>query len=389
MSAGGRKLFLGGLTKTTTTDMLFETFGQFGQVVDAVVMERNGHPRGFGFVTFKEKSSINAALAAGVTIDGREVDLKRAVPEEDMVFCPSKVFVGGLSQSIDKQALKQHFEAFGEVKDAVVMIDRQTGRSRGFGFVRFATSEGVEAALQTPHLLDGQWIDVKRAQPAENLPPPKITYPRTRAEMDGEEQDENEPTLPAARAAPHQQQKHRAEPMPQHNAELNAYGDAAQLQSAYMAGMAAQSWLHMSQQFNPMAGFYPPFYPQAPGVPAMGAAADIPALLASMGMQVPEIPPVEKKEQPKREKKEPPKKEQPKQRAELGALSFKLPAAPAAPAEDKKAGLPLAALATPAPFMDVSNVIEAQPSPTKMSVSSPVRRGTTPVPDQENPQVVA
>merc|ERR1719428_1301895 len=44
-------------------------------------------------------------------------------------------------------------------------------------------------------------------------------------------------------------------------------------------------------------------------------------------MQVPEIPPVEKKEQPKREKKEQPKKEQPKQRAELGALSFKLPAA--------------------------------------------------------------
>merc|ERR1719161_2166088 len=106
-------------------------------------------------------------------------------------------------------------------------------------------------------------------------------------------------------------------------------------------------------------------------------------------MQVPEIPPVEKKEQPKREKKEQPKKEQPKQRAELGALSFKLPAAPV---EEIKGGVSLAALASPAPapFMDVSNVIEAQPSPTKMSVSSPVRRGTTPVvPDQENPQVVA
>merc|ERR1719201_2434210 len=120
----------------------------------------------------------------------------------------------------------------------------------------------------------------------------------------------------------------------------------------------------MTQQFNPMAGFYPPFYPNPHGVPSMGAAADIPALLASMGMQVPEIPTVEKKEQPKREKKEQPKKEQPKQRAELGALSFKLPAAPAAPAEDKKAGVPLAALASSAPFMDVSNVInEAQPSP--------------------------
>merc|ERR1719473_2186645 len=79
-------------------------------------------------------------------IDGREVDLKRAVPEEEMVFCPSKVFVGGLSQSVDKSALKQHFEAFGEVRDAVVMMDRATSRSRGFGFVRFATAEAVDAA---------------------------------------------------------------------------------------------------------------------------------------------------------------------------------------------------------------------------------------------------
>jgi RNA recognition motif-containing protein len=363
--------------------MLFETFGRFGQVVDAVVMERNGHPRGFGFVTFKDKNSINAALAAGVTIDGREVDLKRAVPEEDMVFCPSKVFVGGLSQTVDKQALKQHFEAFGEVKDAVVMIDRQTGRSRGFGFVRFATSEGVEAALQHPHCLDSQWIDVKRAQPAENLPPPKFTYPRTREEMvaDGE-QEETEPKLPTRRKA-------QPEPQQQHHAtDPNAYGaDPQNLQHAYMAGMAAQSWLQMAQ-FNPMGAFYPPFYP-SPGVPSMGAAADIPALLASMGMQVPEIPPVEKiqKEQPKREKKEPPKKEQPKQRAELGALSFKLPAAPTE--KEDKTGVSLTALAAPAPFMDVSNVIEAQPSPTKLSSTSPVRRASPPLPDQENPQVVA
>merc|ERR1719407_41336 len=146
---------------------------------------------------------------------------------------------------------------------------------------------------------------------------------------------------------------------------------------------------------------YPPFYPyptpgvpQMPGVPHMGAAADIPALLASMGMQVPEIPPVEKKEQPKREKKEQPKKEQPKQRAELGALSFKLPAAPAEEKE-KADGVPLATLAAPAPapFMDVSNVLES-PSPTKPPPglklpASPVRRAATPAEaGQENPAVV-
>ena len=123
-----------------------------------------------------------------------------------------------------------------------------------------------------------------------------------------------------------------------------------------------------------------------PGVPHMGAAADIPALLASMGMQVPEIPPVEKKEQPKREKKEQPKKEQPKQRAEIGALSFTVNSANqsrAASEEKETEGVSLAALAAPAPFMDVSNVI-ASPTKSVKSATSPVRRVATPAPDQEN-----
>lgn len=261
MSAGGRKIFLGGLTKTTTTDQLFESFGVFGQVVDAVVMERNGHPRGFGFVTYKEKSSVGKAIAAGVIIDGREVDLKRAVPEEEMVFCPSKVFVGGLSQSVDKQMLKQHFEAFGEVRDAVVMMDRATSRSRGFGFVRFATAEGVEAALRTPHLLDGQWIDVKRAQPADALPPPK--YPRTRAEEE---------------VAP---------PMkPKVDKKRSAVKRAPEVPMApdMTTQIAMFNWLSMQQQSN-MAFQYAQWNAAAPfGFPPVEAPlnADISALLATI-----------------------------------------------------------------------------------------------------------
>jgi RNA recognition motif-containing protein len=171
MTANGRKLFLGGLTKTTTTEQLFEIFGKFGTVVDAVVMERNGNPRGFGFVTFKEKSSLEGVLAEGVTIDGREVDIKRAVPEEEMAVASSKVFVGGLPQTVDKQALQEHFEQVGEVRDAVVMVDRATGRSRGFGFVRFNSPDAVERVLASPQELGGQPVDVKRAEPADNMPP--------------------------------------------------------------------------------------------------------------------------------------------------------------------------------------------------------------------------
>jgi RNA recognition motif-containing protein len=48
-----------------------------------------------------------------------------------------KVFVGGLAPTVTETELREYFEAYGPVKEAIVMYDRQTNRSRGFGFVTF------------------------------------------------------------------------------------------------------------------------------------------------------------------------------------------------------------------------------------------------------------
>ena len=53
---------------------------------------------------------------------------------------PQKIFAGGLPSAVDDAMLRQHFERFGEITDAIVMIDRHTNRSRGFGFVTFRDS---------------------------------------------------------------------------------------------------------------------------------------------------------------------------------------------------------------------------------------------------------
>jgi cold-inducible RNA-binding protein len=66
----------------------------------------------------------------------------------------SKVFVGGLPWSINNDALKETFAGFGEVTEAKVILDRATGRSRGFGFVTFAMPEEAQKALE----LDGQQL---------------------------------------------------------------------------------------------------------------------------------------------------------------------------------------------------------------------------------------
>ncbi|MBJ95924.1 MAG: RNA-binding protein [Rickettsiales bacterium] len=77
----------------------------------------------------------------------------------------NKLFVGGLAWATSDDSLRAHFEAFGEVTDAKVITDRDTGRSRGFGFVTFAESDSAATAQSELHgtELDGRSIRVDQA----------------------------------------------------------------------------------------------------------------------------------------------------------------------------------------------------------------------------------
>lgn len=77
-----------------------------------------------------------------------------------------KLFVGALAWNTTDQSLKDYFSKYGEVKDTVVMIDRVTLRSRGFGFVTFRDPECVTAVLKDrSHKLDDKDIDPKPCTP--------------------------------------------------------------------------------------------------------------------------------------------------------------------------------------------------------------------------------
>ncbi len=81
-----------------------------------------------------------------------------------------KLFVGSLSWNTTNEGLRQAFEAFGEVEEAVVVTDRDTGRSRGFGFVTFNDDEAADTAISAldDTQLDGRAIKVNVAKPREN-----------------------------------------------------------------------------------------------------------------------------------------------------------------------------------------------------------------------------
>ena len=77
-----------------------------------------------------------------------------------------KLFVGGLSWDTTDTSLQNAFAPFGEITEAKVITDRDTGRSRGFGFVTFARDEDAKTAISKMHgtSLDGRSITVNEAQ---------------------------------------------------------------------------------------------------------------------------------------------------------------------------------------------------------------------------------
>ncbi|KAF9673599.1 hypothetical protein SADUNF_Sadunf10G0040900 [Salix dunnii] len=192
MDSDQGKLFIGGISWETSEEKLRDYFGQYGDVLQAVVMKdkTTGRPRGFGFVVFADPAVLDMVLQDKHTIDGRLVEAKRALSREEQQtnaragnlnparntngggnIRTKKIFVGGLPPTLTEDGFRQYFEAFGFVTDVVIMYDQSTQRPRGFGFISFDTEDAVDRVLQrTFHDLNGKQVEVKRALPKEANP---------------------------------------------------------------------------------------------------------------------------------------------------------------------------------------------------------------------------
>ncbi|CCJ29521.1 unnamed protein product [Pneumocystis jirovecii] len=164
-------MFIGGLNWETTDESLRAYFEQFGEVTECNVMRDSstGRSRGFGFLTFKDPKCVNTVMVKEHYLDGKIIDPKRAIPREEQEKT-AKMFVGGVSQDCTEDEFREFFSAFGRVIDATLMIDKDTGRPRGFGFVTFESDAAVENAMSQPYLaIHDKQIEVKRATPKGNI----------------------------------------------------------------------------------------------------------------------------------------------------------------------------------------------------------------------------
>ncbi|NRF65909.1 RNA-binding protein [Aquincola sp. S2] len=84
----------------------------------------------------------------------------------------NKLYVGNLAYSVRDDNLQQQFAAFGTVASAKVMMDRDTGRSKGFGFVEMGSDAEAQAAIRGMNgkSVDGRALVVNEARPKEDRP---------------------------------------------------------------------------------------------------------------------------------------------------------------------------------------------------------------------------
>ncbi|MDF1662304.1 MAG: RNA-binding protein [Planctomycetota bacterium] len=205
-------LFVGRLSWDTKEPQLRAAFEEFGEVTNArVITDRDtGRSRGFAFVTFANGDSAERAVDEmnGVMLDGREIVVREAEDKGPRAGGAgggdrggragggrdggrggdrggrsgggdrggrgqggsysggNTLFVGSLSWDTKEPQLRSAFEEFGDINEARVITDRDTGRSRGFAFVTFEAADAAERAVREMNgaVLDGREIVVNEAK---------------------------------------------------------------------------------------------------------------------------------------------------------------------------------------------------------------------------------
>ncbi|XP_047086880.1 RNA-binding protein CP29B, chloroplastic-like [Lolium rigidum] len=190
------RVFVGNLPFSVDSAQLAGLFEQAGSVemVEVIYDKLTGRSRGFGFVTMSTVEEVEDAVEQlnGYVLDGRTLKVNSGPPPPRDQSSPrgfreqsggfreqsggfrqqsggfrqqssrgpsggdNRVYVGNLSWNVDDAALQNLFSKQGSVLAARVIYDRESGRSRGFGFVSYGSSDEVERAVSN---LDGADLD--------------------------------------------------------------------------------------------------------------------------------------------------------------------------------------------------------------------------------------
>lgn len=168
---GQKKLYVGNLPFDATEEDVRFLFTEYGDITDIFLPQRDGQPRGFGFVTLDEEGADKAAEDLnGTVFQGRNLvinePLKKGEKPPPRPRRPQfKLYVGNLSFYTTQDTLYNVFSEFGEVYDCYLPTDPNTDQPRGFGFITMERADGEAAIAELDGLeIDGRFIKVNEAQ---------------------------------------------------------------------------------------------------------------------------------------------------------------------------------------------------------------------------------
>ncbi|XP_047942445.1 31 kDa ribonucleoprotein, chloroplastic-like [Salvia hispanica] len=150
------KLYVGNLPYDVESGDLALIFEEAGtvQVVDIIVNRESNESRGFGFVTMSSVEEAEKAVEMfnRYDLNGRLLTVskaaKRGTKPPARVFTPRyRIYVGNMPWSVDDESLEQIFSEYGTVVSARVITDRDSGKSRGFGFVVMSSEAQMNDAI--------------------------------------------------------------------------------------------------------------------------------------------------------------------------------------------------------------------------------------------------
>jgi len=176
-----RKLFVGGLNRSTQEDSFFEHFSQFGEIVDKVIIvdPHTKESRGFGFITYSSSQSVeNAFKNRPHTIDNKPLDIKRAMPREFNTAGAhaktKKLFIGGIAPDTTEDTLRTYIESrhstdIGKIESVFIATDKETGKNKGFGFLDCSDNDFADrlAISESTCHISGKKMNIKKAEPRE------------------------------------------------------------------------------------------------------------------------------------------------------------------------------------------------------------------------------
>ncbi|CAG9836425.1 unnamed protein product [Diabrotica balteata] len=174
--SGVGNVFIKNLDRSIDNKAMYDTFSAFGNILSCkVAQDENSSSKGYGFVHFETEEAANKSIEKvnGMLLNGKKVYVGRFIPhkerekelgEKAKLF--TNVYVKNFGEDFSEEQLKVMFEKYGKITSYKIM-SKEDGKSKGFGFVAFESSEAAELAVEAlngKELVEGKPLYVGRAQ---------------------------------------------------------------------------------------------------------------------------------------------------------------------------------------------------------------------------------